>query len=61
MYINDPAALDDFIVSSNKEHAIKSMANTRGRMNTRGWGGMFYRYRTTMAKDEIREYEQIAK
>ena len=57
-YIDIPAALDDF---DNRNRARKSLEQPRGRMDTRGWGGTLYRYRTTAAQMAIQEYAGIAK
>lgn len=56
-YMKVPAALDNL---QNREKAMESLQNPRGRMDTRGWGGTLYRYRTTAAQDAIREYQKIA-
>jgi len=56
-YIDVSAAFDD----PNRERAKASLANPRGRMDTRGWGGTLIRYRTQEAQDAIREYDKIAK
>ena len=58
-YIDVPAAFDD--IGVNKERALKSLGEPRGRMDTRGWGGTLYRYRTTAAQIAIQEYNKIAK
>mmetsp|Transcript_45991 Transcript_45991/g.55771 ORF Transcript_45991/g.55771 Transcript_45991/m.55771 type:complete len:360 (+) Transcript_45991:106-1185(+) len=55
-YSATPAALDD----GNRDRARKSLENPRGRMDTRGWGGTLYRYRTDAAQEAIREYAKIA-
>eukprot|EP00957_Ditylum_brightwellii_P009050 683852-Ditylum_brightwellii.AAC.1 len=39
---------------------MSALQNPRGRMDTRGWGGTLYRYRTEAAQSAIREYEKIA-
>jgi aryl-alcohol dehydrogenase-like predicted oxidoreductase len=57
-YIQVPAALDDL---SNRERAMTSLDRPRGRMDTRGWGGTLYRYRTDAAQEAIMEYDKIAK
>lgn len=57
-YIDVPAALDDL---SNRQRAMKSLENPRGRMDTRGWGGTLYRYRSEAAQSAIAEYNRIAK
>lgn len=56
-YMDIPAALDD----SNRDRAITSLQNPRGRMDTRGWGGTLYRYRTEAAQQAIQEYAELAK
>mmetsp|Transcript_17925 Transcript_17925/g.26627 ORF Transcript_17925/g.26627 Transcript_17925/m.26627 type:complete len:511 (+) Transcript_17925:149-1681(+) len=55
-YIDKPAALDE----KSRESAMSALQNPRGRMDTRGWGGTLYRYRTEAAQSAIREYEKIA-
>jgi diketogulonate reductase-like aldo/keto reductase len=57
-YMDIPAALDD---QGNRERSIQSLKNPRGRMDTRGWGGTLYRYRTDAAMTAMREYAQIAR
>lgn len=57
-YLDTPAAVDDL---RNRDRAIKNMQQPRGRMDTRGWGGTLYRYRTDAAQDAISEYNAIAK
>lgn len=57
-YMDVPAAFDDL---SNRERASKSLNDPRGRMDTRGWGGTLYRYRTEAAQEAIVEYSKIAK
>lgn len=56
-YIDVPAAFDDL---PNRERAIRSLESPRGRMDTRGWGGTLYRYRTDAAQQAIKEYSSIA-
>eukprot|EP00591_Stephanopyxis_turris_P007596 CAMPEP_0195513780 /NCGR_PEP_ID=MMETSP0794_2-20130614/5353_1 /TAXON_ID=515487 /ORGANISM="Stephanopyxis turris, Strain CCMP 815" /LENGTH=510 /DNA_ID=CAMNT_0040641879 /DNA_START=140 /DNA_END=1672 /DNA_ORIENTATION=- len=56
-YIDQPAALD----SASREDAMKKLNNPRGRMDTRGWGGTLYRYRTESAQSAILDYNQIVK
>jgi len=56
-YMEVPAAFDDFV----KVRAMKSLKEPRGRMDTRGWGGTLYRYRTEAAQQAIAEYDKIAK
>lgn len=55
-YSQRPAALDD----PDRASAEGSLANPRGRMDTRGWGGTLYRYRTDAALEATRAYEKIA-
>jgi|AntRauTorckE5430_2_1112549.scaffolds.fasta_scaffold11674_2 aryl-alcohol dehydrogenase-like predicted oxidoreductase len=57
-YMEVPAAFDDL---ANKERAMKSLNEPRGRMDTRGWGSTLYRYRTDAAQQAIVEYGKIAK
>jgi aryl-alcohol dehydrogenase-like predicted oxidoreductase len=57
-YSEVPAAFDDL---ANRSRAMKSLENPRGRMDTRGWGGTLYRYRTEAAQKAIEEYNKIAK
>mmetsp|Transcript_4454 Transcript_4454/g.5778 ORF Transcript_4454/g.5778 Transcript_4454/m.5778 type:complete len:464 (+) Transcript_4454:129-1520(+) len=56
-YMDIPAAFDDF---TDRERANKSLQEPRGRMDTRGWGGTLYRYRTDAARSAIEEYNKIA-
>ena len=56
-YLDIPAALDD----PNRDRAISNLQKPRGRMDTRGWGGTLYRYRTEAAQDAIKEYSKLAK
>jgi aryl-alcohol dehydrogenase-like predicted oxidoreductase len=56
-YLDVPAALDD----PNRERSITSLERPRGRMDTRGWGGTLYRYRTDAAQEAIRDYAKLAK
>ena len=56
-YIDVPSALDDI----NRDRAMSSLKNPRGRMDTRGWGGTLYRYRTEAAQEAILEYAKLAK
>lgn len=58
-YMNIPAALDD--LGNDRDRAIRNMQSPRGRMDTRGWGGTLYRYRTEAAQQAIQEYSKIAK
>jgi aryl-alcohol dehydrogenase-like predicted oxidoreductase len=55
-YSEKPAALDDI----SRERAMASLRNPRGRMDTRGWGGTLYRYRSEAALRAIEEYARIA-
>ena len=57
-YIDVPAALDDL---GNRSRAFENLEQPRGRMDTRGWGGTLYRYRTEAAQSAIQEYSKIAK
>ena len=57
-YMEVPAAFDDLL---NMDRARKSLNDPRGRMDTRGWGGTLYRYRTDAAQSAIAEYDKIAK
>lgn len=57
-YMDIPAAMDDF---ANRDRAMKSLDKPRGRMDTRGWGGTLFRYRTDAAQEAIRDYNNIAK
>ena len=56
-YIENPAALDETV----RENAMERLERPRGRMDTRGWGGTLYRYRTEAAQDAIKSYNNIAK
>jgi aryl-alcohol dehydrogenase-like predicted oxidoreductase len=40
---------------------MELLKSPRGRMDTRGWGGTLYRYRSDAAQAAIRDYAQIAK
>lgn len=55
-YMEVPAALDD----SDRERAIQSLRSPRGRMDTRGWGGTLYRYRTDAVQQALKQYKRIA-
>jgi len=55
-YLDVPAALDD----SDRKRAIESLQSPRGRMDTRGWGGTLYRYRTDAAQQALKQYKRIA-
>lgn len=57
-YIEVPAALDDL---ANRDRAMASMRDPRGRMDTRGWGGTLYRYRSEAAVEAIADYQKLAK
>lgn len=57
-YMEIPAALDDL---ANRSRAMQNLENPRGRMDTRGWGGTLYRYRSEAAQSAIAEYNKIAK
>jgi aryl-alcohol dehydrogenase-like predicted oxidoreductase len=59
-YLQVPAALDDLTMFNNRERAMSSLQNPRGRMDTRGWGSTLYRYRTDAAQQAIQEYQRIA-
>jgi len=56
-YLDVPAALDD----PNRERALESLRQPRGRMDTRGWGGTLYRYRTEAAQEAMYDYAKLAK
>lgn len=56
-YMEIPAAMDDL---ANKERAMEMLRQPRGRMDTRGWGGTLYRYRTDAAQQAIQQYAKIA-
>eukprot|EP00978_Attheya_sp_CCMP212_P012971 scaffold32351_cov60-Attheya_sp.AAC.9 len=56
-YLERPAAFDD----EDRSRAMASLQQPRGRMDTRGWGGTLYRYRTDAARSAIDQYAQIAK
>ena len=57
-YMSIPSSMDD--LTNDRERAMKNMERPRGRMDTRGWGGTLYRYRTEAAQRAIREYSKIA-
>lgn len=57
-YLDAPAALDDF---GNRNRAMQNLKEPRGRMDTPGWGGTLFRYRTQAAQDAIYDYAKIAK
>merc|ERR1712232_284489 len=57
-YSDIPAAMDDL---QYRDRAMGSLRSPRGRMDTRGWGGTLYRYRTEAAQQAISEYKDIAK
>lgn len=52
-----PPAMDD----PDRKRAEKSLQSPRGRMDTQGWGGTLYRYRTDAAVSAANEYGNIAK
>ena len=56
-YMDIPAALDN----PNRQGAMASLEKPRGRMDTRGWGGTLYRYRTDAARDAMVDYAALAK
>jgi aryl-alcohol dehydrogenase-like predicted oxidoreductase len=56
-YIDRPAAIEE----QNRDRAMDSLKNPRGRMDTVGWGRTLYRYRSEAAQDAIRDYNTIAK
>jgi aryl-alcohol dehydrogenase-like predicted oxidoreductase len=56
-YMDFPAAPDD----ASRDRAIQSLKQPRGRMDTRGWGGTLYRYRTDAAQEAIQDYAKLAK
>jgi aryl-alcohol dehydrogenase-like predicted oxidoreductase len=56
-YLDIPAAVDD----PDRDRGARSLENPRGRMDTRGWGGTLYRYRTEAAQEAIREYAALAR
>lgn len=56
-YMDVPAAMDD----TKRDRAIASLEKPRGRMDTRGWGGTLYRYRTEAAQEAIADYAKLAK
>ena len=56
-YMDVPAALDD----TSRDRAMASLQKPRGRMDTRGWGGTLYRYRTEAAQEAIVDYAKLAK
>lgn len=60
-YNEVPAAVDDFTRNQNRDRAMANLQSPRGRMDTRGWGGTLYRYRSDAAMEAIRAYELIAK
>jgi aryl-alcohol dehydrogenase-like predicted oxidoreductase len=55
-YLDIPAAMDDF----DRDRAMASLKQPRGRMDTRGWGGTLYRYRTEAAQEAITDYAKLA-
>ena len=44
-----------------EERAKENFKNPRGRMDTKGWGGTLYRYRSEAARNAIKEYNEIAR
>ncbi|CAE7585317.1 tas [Symbiodinium natans] len=56
-YLDQPAALD----SPSDDTAEKLMKKPRGRMDTYGWGGTLYRYRSEAAVEAIAAYSALAK
>lgn len=56
-YMDIPAAVDDL----DRERAIRNLQKPRGRMDTAGWGGTLYRYRTEAAIDAMNDYAKLAK
>ena len=59
-YMDVPAAVDELAFNGNRGRAMKALEKPRGRMDTQGWGGTLYRYRTDAAQRAIREYAKIA-
>jgi aryl-alcohol dehydrogenase-like predicted oxidoreductase len=61
-YLQVPAAMDEILSSvGSLNRAETNLAKPRGRMDTRGWGGTLFRYRTQAAQDAIQEYARIAR
>jgi aryl-alcohol dehydrogenase-like predicted oxidoreductase len=61
-YLQAPAAMDEILASvGGLNRAEANLAKPRGRMDTRGWGGTLFRYRTQAAQDAIQEYARVAK
>jgi aryl-alcohol dehydrogenase-like predicted oxidoreductase len=58
-YLDIPSYSDDLVLG-NVERASQTLNKPRGRMDTRGWGGTLYRYRTDAAQSAIREYNNVA-
>jgi aryl-alcohol dehydrogenase-like predicted oxidoreductase len=56
-YLNIPPA----VVDEDEDRAKQNLSNPRGRMDTRGWGGTLYRYRSEAARNAIQQYNTIAK
>jgi len=56
-YMDIPAGPDD----PNRNRAMDSLRNPRGRMDTKGWGGTLIRYRTEAAREAIQQYDKIAR
>lgn len=59
-YMQIPAALDDLVAGNKRTRGETNLRQPRGRMDTRGWGGTLFRYRTEAAQAAIREYARIA-
>ena len=57
-YMNGPPPVMD---DNDRESAKRTMQNPRGRMDTVGWGGTLYRYRSAAALRAINEYAALAK
>eukprot|EP00439_Symbiodinium_sp_Y106_P028077 s2657_g3.t1 len=53
------AVEDSFLVNTAK--SLMYFANPRGRMDTYGWGGTLYRYRSEAAVEAIAAYSALAK
>jgi len=56
-YLDMPAALD----TNDRDLITKYLQSPRGRMDTRGWGGTLYRYRSHAATEATKEYNNIVK
>lgn len=63
-YVSLPAALDIPTNTNNHEEerimVMELLKSPRDRMDTRGWGGPLYRYRSAAAQAAIRDYAKIA-